>query len=72
MASNYCASFTSSADAQLLTGIAQTQIQAMGQIVHYEEILKQIYNEEANLGTKQQSVSSEKVTPYKENSGGEG
>ncbi len=72
MASNYCVSFTSSADAQLLTGIAQTQINAMGQIAHYDQILKQIYDEEANLATKQQSVSSEKVTPYKENSGGEG
>jgi hypothetical protein len=71
MASNYCASFTTSADQQLLTGIALTQIQAMGQIGHYDEILKQIYNEEANLGSKQQSVAAEPVTPYKENAVGE-
>lgn len=71
MASNYCASFTTGPDQQLLTGIAQTQINSMGQIGHYETILKQIYDEEANLGTKQQSVASEKITPYKENSGGE-
>ncbi len=64
--SHYAAGFTSPADEQLLTGIAQTQILAMGQLELYESILKHIYAEEANLASELKTVEAETVSPYQE------